>query len=90
MTIYLDSRSEEVDQNEELEEDVKLQQRAIAAAFIANLVWKFGVVPIVFFLLWNSTLVPIFALPKIGYLKSVGILVMASLLTSKITPNDSL
>jgi hypothetical protein len=37
MTIYLDSRSEEVDQNEELEEDVKLQQRAVAAAFIANL-----------------------------------------------------
>jgi hypothetical protein len=76
MTIYLDNRAVE----EEEKEDELEQQKKEAAKMVATIVWHAAVAPVVFFLLWNSILTPLFGFAKIGYLKSLGILFMAHLL----------
>ena len=76
MTVYLDNRAvEEEDAEKELEE-----QKKKAAKMVANMVWHVVAAPVIFFLLWNSILTPLFGIAKIGYLKSLGILIMAHLL----------
>lgn len=76
MTIYLDNRAVE----EEEKEDELEQQKKEAVKMVATIVWHAAVAPVVFFLLWNSILTPLFGFAKIGYLKSLGILFMAHLL----------
>lgn len=84
MTIYFDKPAD-VDESEELSEEDKLKlQRATAVAAIAMLLWRVVVTPIVFFLLWNSILTPTFGIAKIGYLKSLGVLVMASIVLGNV------
>lgn len=79
MTIYLDNRAVEEAEAEELEEEKERLKRE-AAKKVANVVWHVAVAPVIFFLLWNSILTPLFGFAKIGYLKSLGILFMAHLL----------
>lgn len=84
MTIYFD-KPVDVDEPEELsEEDKQRLQRATVVAALAMLVWRAVVTPIVFFILWNSILTPTFGIAKIGYLKSLGMLVMASIVLGNV------
>lgn len=81
MTVYLDQRSEE--DPERFAEEQKLQEelaKKAGAVVLANILWKLALGPILFFLLWNSILTPMFGIAKIGYLKSLGILTMAALI----------
>ena len=80
MTIYLDNRAVEEEEKEELEELELEEKKKEAAKMVANIVWHAAVAPVIFFLLWNSILTPLFGFAKIGYLKSLGILFMAHLL----------
>lgn len=80
MTIYLDNRAVEEEEKEEQEELELEEKKKEAAKMVANIVWHAAVAPVIFFLLWNSILTPLFGFAKIGYLKSLGILFMAHLL----------
>ena len=83
MTIYLDNRAVAESEAEEEQERIEREQeerKTEAAKMVANIVWHAAVAPVIFFLLWNSILTPLFGFAKIGYLKSLGILFMAHLL----------
>ena len=80
MTVYLDNRSVEEEEREITEQQEQLARQKDAAEIAAKLFWHLLIAPVVFFLLWNSILTSLFGLAKIGYLKSLGILLMAHLL----------
>jgi hypothetical protein len=80
MTVYLDNRSVEEEEREITEQQEQLARQKDAAEITAKLFWHLLIAPVVFFLLWNSILTSLFGLAKIGYLKSLGILLMAHLL----------
>jgi len=80
MTIYLDNRAVEEVEAEEEQQRLEEENKKEAVKMVANVVWHAVAAPIIFFLLWNSILTPLFGFAKIGYLKSLGILFMAHLL----------
>jgi len=87
MTIYLDKRSEEVTDSELTEEErehLAKAEREIAVKAVMNFIWRVALAPVIFLVLWNIILSPTFGITKIGYFKSLGMLVMASIVLSSI------
>ena len=80
MTVYLDNRSVEEEEKELTEEREQKENAEKAAKITVQILWHLLVAPVLFFLLWNAILTPLVGLAKIGYLKSLGILLMAHLL----------
>ena len=82
MTIYFDKRAfeqQEEEEKQELEEKQKKEEAVKAAAtFIA-----FFVKPAIIMLLWNWLLPGIFGLATIGYLKALGLYLLARLFIDK-------
>tara|TARA_R100001463_G_scaffold17067_2_gene44047 strand:- start:182 stop:442 length:261 start_codon:yes stop_codon:yes gene_type:complete len=85
MTIYFDKRAfqqkeEEIQLSEE-EAEIKKQREEGAAAIVA--VFSFFGKPLIIMLLWNWLLPGIFGLATIGYLKSLGLFVLARIIIDK-------
>ena len=85
MTIYFDKRAfqqkeEEIQLSEE-EAEIKKQREEGAAAIVAVMIF-FGK-PLIIMLLWNMLIPGIFGLSTIGYLKSLGLYVLARIIIDK-------
>jgi len=82
MTIYFDKRAlvqKEKEDEEELE--IKKQREEGVAAIVA-VIFFFGK-PLVIMLLWNMLMPGIFGLSTIGYLKSLGLFLLARIIIDK-------
>lgn len=78
MTIYFDKRAFEKKDEEEQKEIEEQVRKAAAEKAITELV-SFFIKPAIIMLLWNWLLPGIFGLATIGYLKALGLYLLARL-----------
>ena len=85
VTIYFDKRAfEEQEKEEELKQEEldKKQKQEEAVKAVAGAV-AFFVKPLMTMLIWNSILPGSFGVPAIGYLKALGLYILARLFIDK-------
>jgi hypothetical protein len=82
VTVYFDKRAFAEKDKENKEELEILKKREEGAAAVIAVVLFFGK-PLVVMLLWNMLMPGIFGLSTIGYLKSLGLYVLARIIIDK-------
>ena len=82
VTVYFDKRAFAEKDKENEEELEILKKREEGAAAVIAVVLFFGK-PLVVMLLWNMLMPGIFGLSTIGYLKSLGLYVLARIIIDK-------
>lgn len=87
MTVYLDPRGPAQEEAEQLKQEIEAQEKqesiekgmAIVNGLFAYLV----ILPLLFMVAFNVSLTKIFSLDRIGYVESLGIVIVARVLRGK-------
>ena len=87
MTVYLDPRGPAKDEEEDLQKQIEEQERqnrVDKGISILNSIISYSVIfPLLFMVAFNFSLTKMFSFDKIGYVESLGIVIMARILRGK-------
>lgn len=87
MTVYLDPRGpaqEEIEQTQEqLEEQERQEKIEKGMAIINSLIAYIVILPFLFMFAFNTSLTKMFSLDRIGYVESLGVVIVARILRGK-------
>jgi len=84
MTVYLDPRGPAKDEEEELQQQLEEQEKQEniekGMAIINGLIAYIVILPLLFMFAFNVSLTKMFSLDRIGYVESLGIVIVARIL----------
>jgi len=87
MTVYLDPRGPAKEEAEELQKQIEEQERQEniekGMAIINGLIAYLAILPLLFMFAFNVSLTKMFSLDRIGYVESLGIVIVARVLRGK-------
>lgn len=87
MTVYLDPRGPVKEEEEQLEKELEEQEKQESVekvmVIINSLITYLAVLPILFMFAFNLSLTKMFNFDRIGYVESLGIVIVARVLRGK-------
>ena len=87
MTVYLDPRGPAKEDEEELKRQLEAQEKQESiekgVAILNGLIAYLAILPLLFMVAFNVSLTKMFNLDKIGYVESLGIVIVARILRGK-------
>jgi hypothetical protein len=87
MTVYLDPRGPSKEEEEELQQQIEEQEKQESIekgmAIVNGLIAYTVILPLLFMVAFNFSLTKMFGFDKIGYVESLGIVIVARVLRGK-------
>lgn len=87
MTVYLDPRGPAKEDEEELKRQLEAQEKQESiekgVAILNGLIAYLAILPLLFMVAFNVSLTKMFSLDRIGYVESLGIVIVARVLRGK-------